>query len=157
MAIAIALANTPALLLADEPTGSVDAATSAHLLDVFRHVNQNLGTTVVIVTHDRQIARKVSRVVTIRDGKAASEMIATRESLEESSFAGRMSQEFTHEEYSVLDRAGRVQIPADYLERLHVKGNKVKIEYVDSRLIISAPDGDNAVNKSTTQNPRKES
>jgi formylmethanofuran dehydrogenase subunit D len=45
-----------------------------------------------------------------------------------------------HEEYAVLDRAGRLQIPAEYLEQMHVKGNKVKIEAAEGKLVISAPE-----------------
>jgi len=142
VAIAIAMANSPQLLLADEPTGSVDAASSANILDVFRQLNRELGTTVVIVTHDLQIARKVSRVVSIRDGKAASEMIAVQKDLSGISFddpAGNM-EEMEHEEFAVLDRAGRVQIPSEYLEQMHVRGNKVKIEASEGKLVISAPE-----------------
>ena len=75
VAIAIALANRPKILLADEPTGSVDVKTSNYILDVFRTLNRELGLTVVIVTHDRMLARKVNRVVSIRDGKTSSERI----------------------------------------------------------------------------------
>ena len=67
VAIAIALANNPKILLADEPTGAVDARTGAYILDMLRDINRNTGLTVVIVTHDRMLAKKVNRVVTIRD------------------------------------------------------------------------------------------
>ena len=142
VAIAIALANSPELLLADEPTGSVDAGSSANILDVFRQVNKDLGTTVVIVTHDLQIARKVSRVVSIRDGKAASEMIAVQKDLSGAYFDDPAAREenMVHEEFAVLDRAGRVQIPSEYLEQMRVKGNKLKIEAVNGRLIVSSPE-----------------
>ena len=63
VAIAIALANNPKLLLADEPTGSVDVKTSNYLLDIFRELNEQLGLTIVIVTHDRHLSKKVNRVV----------------------------------------------------------------------------------------------
>jgi len=137
VAIAIALANKPEILLADEPTGAVDVATSAFLLDVFREVNRTLGTTIIIVTHDRQVAKKVSRVVMIRDGKTSSEMIAVpRAKLDEFGFAA--AQEESHEEFAVLDRAGRVQIPAEALETLGVTGNKVRMNLEDKRLVITA-------------------
>lgn len=76
IAIALALANKPKLLLADEPTGAVDAKTAAYILDVFRRLNEELGLTIVIVTHDPNLARKVNRVVAIRDGKTSAERIA---------------------------------------------------------------------------------
>ena len=75
IAIAIALANDPKLLLADEPTGAVDVKTSAYILDMFRDINRNTDLTIVIVTHDPHISRKVDRVVAIRDGKISSERI----------------------------------------------------------------------------------
>ena len=75
IAIAIALANNPKILLADEPTGSVDVKTGSYILDAFRKLNQEKGLTVVIVTHDRLLSKKVNRVVAIRDGKTSSEMI----------------------------------------------------------------------------------
>ena len=139
VAIAIGLANKPQILLADEPTGSVDASTSAFLLEVFREVNRTLGTTIIIVTHDRQVAKKVSRVVMIRDGKTSSEMIAVpRARLDEFGFASAAHEEESHEEFAVLDRAGRVQIPSETLHTLGVKGNKVRMNMEDGKLVITA-------------------
>jgi len=74
VAISVALANQPPLLLADEPTGELDDATAAEILDLFGTINRDLGTTVLIVTHDPEIAYKVGRVVMIRDGKRLGEM-----------------------------------------------------------------------------------
>ena len=75
VAIAIALANNPKLLLADEPTGAVDRKTADDILEMFRKLNEKLGLTIVIVTHDKELAKKVNRVVSIRDGKTSSERI----------------------------------------------------------------------------------
>lgn len=141
IAIAIALANSPKILLADEPTGSVDAKTGNYILDVFRELNENLGLTVVIVTHDRMLSKKVNRVVAIRDGKVSSEMLMKQ------SYADRLDDlemfEETHNEYAVLDKAGRIQIPREYLENLGIKGNKVQIELTDGKIVINAPDTHN--------------
>ncbi len=138
IAIAIALANNPKILLADEPTGSVDAKTGSYILDVFRELNQTMGLTVVIVTHDRMLSKKVNRVVTIRDGKTSSESIMKQ------SYADRLASietfEELHNEYAVLDKAGRVQIPREFLEEIGVKGNKVMLEMVDGRIIIGPPE-----------------
>ena len=138
IAIAIALANNPKILLADEPTGSVDAKTGSYILDVFRELNKTMGLTIVIVTHDRMIAQKVNRVVTIRDGKTSSEAVMKQ------SYADRLASigmfEDLHNEYAVLDKAGRVQIPREYLEEIGVKGNKVVMEMVDGRIVIGAPE-----------------
>ncbi len=133
IAIAIALANSPKLLLADEPTGSVDSKTGSYILDVFRELNRS-GLTVVIVTHDRMLSRRVGRVVAIRDGKTSSEFIAKQ------SYADRLDSidlfETTQEEYAVLDRAGRVQIPRELLDSIGVSGNRLRLTQEDHRIII---------------------
>ena len=141
VAIAIALANDPKILLADEPTGAVDAKTGAYILDVLRSINETTGITTVIVTHDRQLTKKVNRVVSIRDGKLSSERVMKQ------SYRDRLSEisAFTEEsevqdEFTVLDRAGRLQIPREYLEQLQLQGNKVRVEYKDGKIIIENPD-----------------
>lgn len=145
VAIAIALANEPKLLLADEPTGAVDTATAMQILDVFRELNQNLGLTIIIVTHDRQISKKVDRVVAIRDGRTSSEFVRKRSYAEElANIASGMELEYdeeeTHEELAVIDRVGRIQIPKEYLNSMGIKGhNRVKVELEDDRIVIMAP------------------
>lgn len=145
VAIAIALSNNPKILLADEPTGSVDTKTSAQILDLFRELNKNLNLTVVIVTHDRQISNKVDRVVAIRDGRTSSEFIRKRsykEELEKVNFESAVTEE-THVELTVLDRAGRLQIPRDYLEALGLKGsNRIRVELDKERIILYNPDNE---------------
>lgn len=92
VAIAIALANNPKLLLADEPTGAVDRKTADDILEMFRKLNEKLGLTIVIVTHDKELAKKVNRVVSIRDGKTSSERIMKndyRERMEHLDIVGR--------------------------------------------------------------------
>lgn len=136
IAIAIALANDPKVLLADEPTGSVDAKTAEYILDVFRKLNQELGLTIVIVTHDRLLSKKVNRVVSIRDGKTSSEFIVKQ------SYADRLDSitlfDETQEEFHVLDKAGRVQIPRDMLEKIGANG-KIRLECEEGKIIITAP------------------
>jgi putative ABC transport system ATP-binding protein len=68
VAIARALANRPVLLLADEPTGELDAATGAEILSLFRRLNHD-GTTLVVVTHDEQLAAEASRIIHMLDGR----------------------------------------------------------------------------------------
>ena len=141
VAIAIALANNPKLLLADEPTGSVDRNTSDYILDVFRELNEQMGITVVIVTHDQGLAKKVNRVVSIRDGKTSTERIMKSDYLEkmgDSDFNWNDTYD-TQEEYAVLDRAGRLQIPGELLDQLGIESNKVKLEYDNGRIIIEKP------------------
>ena len=141
IAIAIALANNPKILLADEPTGSVDVKTGTYILDMFREINRSSGLTVVIVTHDPNISRKVDRVVSIRDGKISSERLlkqSYRERLE--SLAATMDTEPTQDEFTVLDRAGRLQIPRELLNQMNLSGNKVHIEYKDGGIFIRPPE-----------------
>lgn len=139
VAIAIALANKPKILLADEPTGSVDSKTSAAILDIFKELNKSEGITIVIVTHDVKLAKHIDRVVAIRDGRTSSEIIRKRsyaEDLNELENAGNVPQgqqgeeeEIVQEELAVLDRSGRVQLPKEYLDALGIKGgSKVKVE-----------------------------
>lgn len=132
VAISIALVNEPQILLADEPTGSVDTNTAEMILDIFRKFNRDFGLTVVIVTHDPSLAKKVDRVIAIRDGMTASEFLRRKE---EGEFD---AQEESHEEYVVLDRVGRLQVPRDYLEQLKVD-KRVKMEFDGEKIIIRAP------------------
>lgn len=146
IAIAIALANNPKLLLADEPTGSVDVKTATFILDVFRELNRN-GLTIVIVTHDRMLSKRVGRVVAIRDGKTSSEMITKAHSLDRlasigslSELAGETEEPHEQEEFAILDRAGRVQIPREMLDSIGVSGNKIRLKHEDGQIVIEAAD-----------------
>jgi ABC-type lipoprotein export system ATPase subunit len=114
-AIAVALANDPEVLFADEPTGELDEATADDVFGALRSVNAELGVTVVVVTHDRNVAGQVRRAVAIRDGKTASEVRRSAR-LDE---AGR--EELVTEEYAMLDRAGRMQLPAPFVDALSLK------------------------------------
>ena len=144
VAIAIALANHPKLLLADEPTGSVDSRMADQILDLFRELNRTIGITIVIVTHDPLLAKKVDRVVAIRDGKISSEMLRRKsyaEELDELERGIAQSEEDSHVEYAILDKAGRLQVPANYLESIGVKdSNKVKLELVEGKIVLTSPE-----------------
>jgi ABC-type lipoprotein export system ATPase subunit len=143
VAISIALCNRPKILLADEPTGSVDTKTSDQILNLFRRLNSELGLTIVIVTHDRNISHKVDRVVAIRDGRTSSEVIRRKSYAQELVELDRgiaQSFEETHEELAVLDKSGRLQIPQEYLQELGLLGkNKIKVEIEGGRIILVPP------------------
>ncbi|MBQ2936536.1 MAG: ABC transporter ATP-binding protein [Lachnospiraceae bacterium] len=139
IAIAIALSNSPKLLLADEPTGSVDTKTANYIFDIFSELNAD-GQTILIVTHDIQLSKKVKRVVAIRDGKISSERVLKegyKDRVRESGidwFA-----EESQDEYAVLDRAHRVQLPQELLAEIGITDNKVKISSKNGEIIISKP------------------
>lgn len=116
VAIAVALANEPDVLLADEPTGELDTATSAEVFDLMRQVNRELGTTVIIVTHDPLVSEQVQRTVAIRDGRTSSE------TLRRSSLSDEGEHEEIAEEFAVLDRTGRLQLPRAHVEALGLEG-----------------------------------
>jgi ABC-type lipoprotein export system ATPase subunit len=111
-AIAVALANEPQVLFADEPTGELDTGTAAAVFGALSRANAELGVTVVVVTHDPTVADRVQRTIAIRDGRTSSETLRRTETDEH----GRQS--LVAEEYAVLDRAGRLQLPRDYIEQL---------------------------------------
>jgi putative ABC transport system ATP-binding protein len=114
VAIAVALANRPQVLLADEPTGELDTATSAEVFGALRTVNRQFGVTVVVVTHDPAVSGQVERTVAIRDGRTSSEV------LRRTSTRADGGTQVIAEEYAVMDRAGRVQVPRDYREALRL-------------------------------------
>lgn len=69
VAIARALINEPAILMGDEPTGNLDSRTSREVMDLFRKLNANSGITVILVTHDQEVARNARRRLVLRDGE----------------------------------------------------------------------------------------
>ncbi len=113
VAIAVALANNPPLLLADEPTGELDTNMAEDVFRMLQRINRRFGVTIIIVTHYAGIARWVDRVVRIRDGRIGSESYLM------SSYRGDEGRE---EEYLVVDRAGRLQLPREYVEQLSLEG-----------------------------------
>ncbi|MCR5213021.1 MAG: ABC transporter ATP-binding protein [Eubacterium sp.] len=159
VAIATALVNEPELLLMDEPTGAVDKKTSIMLQDLFRDINRSLGVTIIIVTHDISLADRVDRVVMISDGKISSERIIKEEykrrieagediyknglSAGSASVSGMETAE-SHEEFSILDKAGRVRLSSEMREAVGIDSNRVKIDVVDGKIIISSASNDDS-------------
>lgn len=141
VAIAISLSNRPSLLLADEPTGSVDTQTSDMIMNIFRRLTKELGVTIVIVTHDLTLASKVDRVVAIRDGLTSTEFVKRNPNLDgdgADEAEARQSIKEGHEEYVVLDRAGRLQIPKEFLQALNIT-NKASMEFDGKTITIKSP------------------
>lgn len=73
VAIARALVNNPSLILADEPTGNLDSATSSEILGLFQHLNSDQGITIILVTHESDIAEHAKRQIVFRDGAVISD------------------------------------------------------------------------------------
>jgi ABC-type lipoprotein export system ATPase subunit len=148
--IAVALANNPTLLLADEPTGEVDQSTAASLYDLFRTLNNDLGLTTLIVSHDPNLAHHVDRVISIRDGKISTETkvidltvnidalligeAGVEEAESETTPQATPGQQIV-QELIVVDSAGRLQVPKEYLEQYSIRG-RVELEPVDQGILI---------------------
>jgi len=120
VAIAISLGNRPSLILADEPTGSVDNANAQSILQVFHRINAEYGTTIIVVTHDVRVSSYVDRVVGIRDGKTSVEFLREPASVAVEGDSGAEAKG-AHQEFVMLDRAGRLQLPAEFVEALGLK------------------------------------
>jgi ABC-type lipoprotein export system ATPase subunit/bifunctional DNA-binding transcriptional regulator/antitoxin component of YhaV-PrlF toxin-antitoxin module len=162
VAIAVALANKPVMLLGDEPTGEVDSVTAQTIMDTFRRLSQRMDLTTIIVTHDPRIANQVDRVVAIRDGKISTETIRQVGQLEKA-MAGKKGDsnakeqpvgpieggekpvqedqaEITLQEFVVLDSAGRLQIPKELREQLGI-GKRARLETGDNCIVIRPVEG----------------
>ena len=145
IAIAVALANNPKILLADEPTGAVDSKTSNDIQDLFRKLNRELNITIIIVTHDNNLANKVDRVIMISDGKISTEKVMKQEyrqkmaTLERDALGEIIDKDKnnSHEEYSLLDKANRVQLSKDILSEAGIDSKKVVISVENGKVVIS--------------------
>lgn len=120
-AIAVALANKPDILLADEPTGAVDTRTADTIYELFHELNKELGITIIIVTHDMALAGRVDRTVLISDGKVSTEKLKKHPAME----------------YTVLDKAHRIKLTDEMLEAAGIESNKVRVDVQDGKLVIS--------------------
>ena len=129
VAVAVALANEPSVLLADEPTGELDSETASQLFETLRAINHELGVTIVILTHDPSVSEQVMRTVEIRDGRTATETLRRRE-------RGPAGEErVVAEELAVLDRAGRLQLPSEYVATLSLR-NRVRLALEPDHIVI---------------------
>lgn len=129
VAIAIALANNPKLLLADEPTGSVDNKTTIKIMELFDKLNRDLKVTIVIVTHNTKLSSAVNRVISISDGMIGSEMVKKEDYSKKLSELDDMdSPDKSHDEFAVMDNKGRIKIPEEYIGNMKLRGGeRVKI------------------------------
>ena len=119
VSIGVALANSPSLLLADEPTGELDTETAATVFGALRMANSELGVTVLAVTHDPEVSGMVRRVIAIRDGRTSTETLRS-DSADDSGLGHAV-------EYAVLDRSGRLQLPHEMTAALGMR-DRVRLE-----------------------------
>jgi peptide/nickel transport system ATP-binding protein len=142
IAIACALANHPAILLGDEPTGEVDWPTAQAILALLRDLRDRYGLTDVIVTHDPREAEQSDRTVAIRDGRTSSETIygeyagSSDDTSAEQALPPSASQA---QELVVVDAAGRLQLPRDQRVLAGI-GRRARIEVVDGGVLIRPGD-----------------
>jgi ABC-type lipoprotein export system ATPase subunit len=134
VAIAVALANQPKVLLADEPTGELDSVTASEILTLLRTLNRQLGLTIILVTHDVAIAALVDRTIAIRDGRTSTETVrreaplaAVSENMPTASAIIGLPIE-THHESILIDRAGRLQLPKEAIEYYPFNG-RAEVRY----------------------------
>jgi len=135
VAVAVAVANDPEVLFADEPTGELDEATAGEVFGALRTINAELGVTIVVVTHDAQVASQVRRTVAIRDGRTASEVRRSARVADDG------SHELVTEEYALLDRAGRMQLPAAFVDALVLR-ERVKLNLEPDHVEVRRGDGE---------------
>ena len=147
VAIAVALANAPDVLFADEPTGELDTATASQVFEALRIANRELGVTVVVVTHDANVAGQVRRTVAIRDGRTSSETVRAVAVDEEG------AERHVAEEYVMLDRAGRMQLPREYVERLEMR-DRVRVALDEDHVSVWPAASDEQAASAEKPNPR---
>lgn len=128
VAIAIALANDPKMLLADEPTGSVDTKTAYHILNMLKELNEELGITIIVVTHDPKVANMVERVISINDGMIGSELHKKAYTYEAFSDEQKditlLDAKKSHDEYVIVDKKGRMKIPESIFDDMELTGGE---------------------------------
>ena len=146
VAIGVAMANRPPLLLADEPTGELDTQMAGQIFELMREMNRAFGVTVVVVTHYPGVAQYTNRVVHIRDGRISSE------SFLQSTF--RRSGDTVQREYLVVDRVGRLQLPHEYVEQMRRSGlsGLAAAELVEGQVTIK-PAGNPAASAAVPASP----
>jgi len=128
-AVAVAVANDPEVLFADEPTGELDEATATEVFGALRTINAELGVTIVVVTHDQAVSGQVRRTVAIRDGRTATEVRRTARATADG------GTELVTQEYAVLDRAGRMQLPRPYVDALSMR-DRVQLTLEEDRVEV---------------------
>lgn len=132
IALAVAVASSPTVLLADEPTGALDESAGRHVLATMRRVNEESGVTTLIVTHDGRVAEHVRRTVRIRDGRTSTETVRS------DGHEGVVAEEF-----AVIDRVGRLQLPESFQDSLGLR-DRVRLSLEPDHVAIRPGHDDGA-------------
>lgn len=149
VAIAVALANDPKVLLADEPTGELDEASTQLVLQTLREVNEQVGTTTLIVTHDASVSEHVRRTIQIRDGRIAAETL--RRTVIGAD--GDLRQQA--ENFAVLDRVGRMQLPPEMVRALGLR-RRVRLDEREDHVAVWPQESGAAVDWSRREKSKGE-
>ncbi|MFW9853857.1 MAG: ABC transporter ATP-binding protein [Candidatus Thorarchaeota archaeon] len=136
VALAVALANEPSLLLADEPTGELDSVTTSVIIDYFKELNEELGVTICVATHDHRFSTRTDLTYQIQDGR-----LTAYQSQKE----GILSSE-EREEMAIIDSNGNIRLPDEVLK--HFEG-------VTSAKVVVKKDKIELVNLSSDQKKKK--
>jgi len=163
VALCVALINHPKILLADEPTGELDSNLAKQMFATLRKLQTELDLTIVVVSHDIEIAKYVDRVVTIRDGRVATETLkqinknGDSPTLEISTELETedVEEEHVYEEMAIFDSGGSIHIPDEYREHLGIK-RRAKIELLDDAILIRAVENDDETTLKTIQQIREQ-
>jgi ABC-type lipoprotein export system ATPase subunit len=129
VSIAVAMANRPSVLFADEPTGELDSGTADQIFELLRGINRELGVTIVVVTHDALVSERVSRTIAIRDGRTSTE------TLRRAGISELGEHHVISEDYAVLDRVGRLQLPPGHVQALGLH-RRVRLVLEDDHISI---------------------
>lgn len=153
VAIAVALANQPSVVLADEPTGELDTHTAEQVFAALRTANSELGTTILVVTHDQAVSSEVSRTVSIRDGRTSTETLRHTRTDEDG------GESTVSREYTTIDRSGRLQLPPEFTEPLAIRDRvllELRPDHIEVRPDRPTPKPESEAEPEPEPNPERE-
>ncbi len=131
LSLAVAPANNPEILLADEPKEELDSVTTLKIIEYLKELNSDLGITIIVLTHDHRFARIINKVLKIQDGRFSGFFTSKKEL----SFSDS-------EKLTYIDKFGTLIIPEYFRKAAHIN-NYVRFEIVDGKLVVLPANSDN--------------